>query len=127
MSAHSAISLPPPTHQPCTCAITGFGLRHSDMNRGTQPIDCDVAMMRSRPASHSPSVAMSSFQCVNPPAKLKPAQNERPAPCRRITFTARSRIDCVTASSSSSSIGGTIVLRSSGRSSVMTAVASCTA
>ena len=26
-SAHSAMSLPPPTHQPCTCAITGFGMR----------------------------------------------------------------------------------------------------
>ena len=42
MSAQSAISLPPPTHQPCTWAITGFGLRHSDMKRGTQPVACEV-------------------------------------------------------------------------------------
>ena len=80
MSAQSAISLPPPTHQPCTWAITGFGLRHSDMKRGTQPVACEVTMIRSRPASHSPSVEMSSSQYAKPSAKLKPAQKERPAP-----------------------------------------------
>ncbi len=36
-SAHSAMSLPPPTHQPCTWAITGFGARHRLMNFGTAP------------------------------------------------------------------------------------------
>ena len=31
-SAQSAKSLPPPTHQPCTCAITGLGERQTLMN-----------------------------------------------------------------------------------------------
>ena len=30
-SLQSARSVPPPTHQPCTCAITGFGLSQIDM------------------------------------------------------------------------------------------------
>ena len=30
-SEHSAKSVPPPTQNPCTCAITGLGERHSDM------------------------------------------------------------------------------------------------
>ncbi len=36
-SAQSAKSLPPPTHQPCTWAITGLGERHTLMNLGTGP------------------------------------------------------------------------------------------
>ena len=36
-SAHRAKSLPPPTHQPCTWAITGLCERHTLMNRGTAP------------------------------------------------------------------------------------------
>jgi len=32
MSEHSAISEPPATAKPCTLAMTGRWLRHSDMN-----------------------------------------------------------------------------------------------
>ena len=34
-SEQSAKSVPPPTQKPCTCAITGFGERHSDMYEST--------------------------------------------------------------------------------------------
>src|SRR5262249_11735039 len=42
-SAHSAVSLPPPTHQPCTCAMTGFGARHMLMNFCVVATACAVA------------------------------------------------------------------------------------
>ena len=32
MSADSALSLPPPTHQPCTWAMTGLRDRHIEKN-----------------------------------------------------------------------------------------------
>ena len=41
-SAHSAMSLPPPTHQPWTWAITGFGERQMLMNLGTAPAAGEV-------------------------------------------------------------------------------------
>jgi NAD(P)-dependent dehydrogenase (short-subunit alcohol dehydrogenase family) len=86
-SAHSAMSLPPPTHQPCTSAITGLGERQIDMNLGIGPMLGALAITKSLPGSHSPSVVMPSSQWWNPPAKSKPAQNERPAPRSTITFT----------------------------------------
>ena len=61
-SAHSAMSLPPPTHQPCTWAITGFGARHRLMNFGTGPRLAVVAPMKSLPGSQRPSVVSISSQ-----------------------------------------------------------------
>ena len=123
MSAQSAISLPPPTAQPCTCAITGFGVRHRLMNLGTQPLVGEVVAMNSLPGSHFPSVVRVSSQKWKPPPKLKPPQNERPAPRSTMTLTARSSVASWTAASSSSVIGGTIVFSASGRFSVIEAMA----
>ena len=50
-SAHSAMSLPPPTHQPCTWAITGFGVRQMLMNFGIGPDAGEVAIAKSLPGS----------------------------------------------------------------------------
>ena len=122
-SAHSAMSLPPPTHQPCTWAITGLGERHIDMNFGTGPTLGAVAITKSLPGSHSPSVVSASSQWWKPPPKSKPAQNARPAPRSTITFTLSSATARCTAASSSSGMGGTIVLRRSGRLSVTVATA----
>ncbi len=122
-SAHSAMSLPPPTHQPCTCAITGLGERQMLMNLGIGPRLGAFATMKSLPGSHSPSVVSPSSQWWKPPAKSNPAQNERPAPRSTITFTASSATALCTAASSSSGIGGTIVLSRSGRLSVTVATA----
>ena len=36
-SAHSAMSLPPPTHQPWTWAMTGLGVRHMLMKLWVGP------------------------------------------------------------------------------------------
>ena len=91
-SAQRAMSLPPPTHQPCTWAITGFGERQILMNLGTGPTDGAVAITKSFPGSHSPSVVRPSSQWWKPPAKSNPAQKARPAPRRTITFTAASAI-----------------------------------
>ena len=60
-SAQSARSLPPPTHQPCTWAITGFGERQMLMNLRIGP-RLDVDMAKSLPGSHSPSVVIPSSQ-----------------------------------------------------------------
>ena len=54
-SAHSAVSLPPPRHQPWTWAMTGFGDRHMDMNFCVGEIWGAVANIQSLPASHCPS------------------------------------------------------------------------
>ncbi len=62
MSAHSAVSLPPPTHQPCTWAITGFGARHMLMNFWVGAMASAVAKTKSLPGSHLPSVFMFSSQ-----------------------------------------------------------------
>ena len=126
ISAQSAISLPPPTAQPCTCAITGFGVRHRLMNLGTQPLVGEVVAMNSLPGSHFPSVVRVSSQKWKPPPKLKPPQNERPAPRSTITLTAWSSVASWTAASSSSVIGGTIVFSASGRFSVIEAIAPST-
>jgi hypothetical protein len=120
------MSLPPPTHQPCTWAITGFGEFQIDMNFGTGPVAAAVPHMKSLPGSHCPSVVSRSSQWWKPPPKSKPAQNDRPAPRRTITFTASARTARVTAASISSGIGGTIVLSVSGRFSVMVAIAPST-
>ena len=56
------MSVPPPTHQPCTCAITGLGERHRLMNFGTGPSACEVAIAKSLPGSHAPSVVSDSSQ-----------------------------------------------------------------
>ena len=124
-SAHSARSLPPPTHQPWTWAIVGLGARHRLMNRGTGPSG-DVAPAKSLPGSHSPSVVIPASQWWNPPPKSNPAQNARPAPRRTITLTSGSALARWTDASISSGIGGTIVLRRSGRFSVIVATASAT-
>ncbi len=60
-SAHSARSLPPPTHQPWTWAMTGLGERHRLMNRGTTPTS-EAARAKSLPGSHAPSVVSDSSQ-----------------------------------------------------------------
>ena len=68
-SAQSAKSLPPPTHQPWTCAITGFGERQTLMSFWVGEIAGAVANAKSLPASHSPSVAIMSSQASKPPPK----------------------------------------------------------
>ena len=60
-SAHSAMSLPPPTHQPWTWAITGFGERHVLMKRSVGPANAPVPT-KSLPGSHSPSVVRTGSQ-----------------------------------------------------------------
>ena len=62
-SEQSAKSVPPPTQKPCTCAITGFGERHSDMyvptyatspgSRGSGPTGSAPFSIRSAPQSMS--------------------------------------------------------------------------
>ena len=66
-SAHRAKSLPPPTHQPCTCAITGLGTRHMLMKRWVGPKL--LLLMKSLPGSQLPSVVMCSSQWWKPPEK----------------------------------------------------------
>ena len=61
-SAQSAKSLPPPTHQPCTCAITGLGERHTLMNFWVGASSGAVAKAKSLPGSHAPSVVIMSSQ-----------------------------------------------------------------
>ena len=61
-SAQSAMSLPPPTHQPCTWAITGLGARQMLMNFGIGPKFGAVAITKSLPGSHAPSVVSPSSQ-----------------------------------------------------------------
>ena len=56
------MSLPPPTHQPCTWTITGFGARHRLMNFGTGAGLAVVAPMKSLPGSQRPSVVSISSQ-----------------------------------------------------------------
>ena len=121
MSPHSARSLPPPTHQPCTCTTTGFSVRHRLMNFGMGPVAGWLDHLKSLPGSQRPSVSIHSDQCSNPPPKSKPPQNERPAPRRTMTFTSSSRVASSTAASSSSGIGGTMVFRRSGRLRVIVA------
>ena len=61
-SAQSAKSLPPPTHQPWTCAITGFGERQTLMNFCVGARLGAVAPTKSLPGSHAPSVFIHSSQ-----------------------------------------------------------------
>ncbi len=68
-SAHSAKSLPPPTHQPCTWAMTGFGQRQMLANFCVGESAGAVAITKSLPGSHFPSVVMASPQCSKPPPK----------------------------------------------------------
>ena len=68
-SAQSAKSLPPPTHHPCTCAITGFGARHTHMSFWVGALCGAVANAKSLPASHSPPVVIWSSQARKPPPK----------------------------------------------------------
>ena len=68
-SAQSAKSLPPPTHQPCTWAITGLGERQTLISFCVGESSGAVANAKSLPASHSPSVAISSSQASKPPPK----------------------------------------------------------
>ena len=48
-SAQSAKSLPPPTHQPCTWAMTGFGERQTLMNFWVGASSGAVASAKSLP------------------------------------------------------------------------------
>lgn len=74
-----------------------------------------VAMTKSLPGSHRPSVVRPSSRWWKPPPKSNPPQNDRPAPRRTITSTAASRTAVSTACSTSSGIGGTIMFNQSGR------------
>jgi hypothetical protein len=65
-SAQRAVSLPPPTHQPCTWAITGFGDRQMLMNLSVGAVAGDIAMAKSLPGSHSPPVVRPSSQWWKP-------------------------------------------------------------
>ena len=68
-SAHSAKSLPPPRHQPCTCAITGLGERQMLMSFCVGATSGDVAIAKSLPASHAPSVVSWESQWWKPSPK----------------------------------------------------------
>ena len=97
MSAHSAMSEPPPTHQPCTCAMTGLGLLQMLMKSGTGARNGLVVPIMSLPGSQRPSV--SSSPRYSPPSREKsnPAQNARPAPRKMMTRTSGSRLAAATA------------------------------
>lgn len=69
MSAHKAISLPPPTHQPCTWAMTGLGVRHIAMNCWVGDSAGAVAKTKSLPGSQAPSVVIPLSQWWKPPPK----------------------------------------------------------
>ena len=68
-SAHRAKSDPPPTHQPWTWAITGFGERHTLMNFWVGASAGAVAPMKSLPGSQRPSVVIPASQWWKPPPK----------------------------------------------------------
>ena len=68
-SAESAKSLPPPTHQPCTWAITGFGQRQTLSSFWVGESSGAVAITKSLPGSQRPSVSSASPQCLKPPPK----------------------------------------------------------
>jgi len=68
-SQQSAKSLPPPTHHPCTCAITGLGARHTLMNFCVGDSSGAVASAKSLPGSQAPSVVIHSSQWWNPTPK----------------------------------------------------------
>ena len=68
-SAHRAKSLPPPTHQPCTWAITGFGVRQTLMSCWVGATWGAVAPTKSLPGSQRPSVSIASAQWRKPPPK----------------------------------------------------------
>jgi hypothetical protein len=68
-SAQSAKSLPPPRHQPCTCAITGFGQCQMVASFLVGESCGAVAITKSLPGSQRPSVSIASLHCLNPPPK----------------------------------------------------------
>ena len=68
-SAQSAKSLPPPTHQPCTWAITGLGARQTLMNFWVGAISGAVASAKSFPGSQRPSLVIQSSQWWKPSPK----------------------------------------------------------
>ncbi len=68
-SAQSAKSLPPPTHQPCTCAITGLGERQTLISFCVGASAGAVAKTKSLPGSQRPSVVSCSSQWWKPPPK----------------------------------------------------------
>ena len=70
-SAESAKSLPPPTHQPCTWAITGLGVRQIDSSFWVGASCGAVAIAKSLPGSQRPSVIIASPQCWKPPPKCR--------------------------------------------------------
>ena len=61
-SALKAKSLPPPTHQPCTWAITGLCVRQTLRNFWFGDVLGVVTIAKSLPGSHSPSVSRPSPQ-----------------------------------------------------------------
>ena len=68
-SAHSAKSLPPPTHQPWTWAITGLQVRQMLISFCVGDSCGAVAIAKSLPGSHLPSVVMNSSQWRKPPPR----------------------------------------------------------
>ncbi len=68
-SAQRAKSLPPPRHQPCTWAITGLGERQMLISFWVGAISGDVAIAKSLPASHAPSVVICASQWWKPSPK----------------------------------------------------------
>ena len=124
-SAHSAMSLPPPTHQPWTWAITGLGERHRLMNRGTAPRLCEVAAAKSLPGSHAPSVVSALVPVMKAVAEVEARAERAPGAAQddhldlRIGDRARPPPP-----RAPRGIGGTIVFRRSGRFSVIVAIAS---
>ena len=69
MSAPSAKSLPPPTHQPCTWAITGLGARQMLNSFCVGEAVGAVAITKSLPGSQRPSVLSASSQWWKPSPK----------------------------------------------------------
>jgi len=83
-----------------------------------------VAWVKSLPASHSPLVLCVSCHSWKSLPKLKPAQNDRPAPRNTMTLTAGSCAAAFSAASISSGMAGMIVFNSAGRFRVIVAIAS---
>ena len=126
-SAQSAKSLPPPTHQPWTWAITGFGERQTLMNfwvgASAGAVAHDEVLARVPLAVGGqplvPVVEAAAEVVAGAEGAAGAAQDDHLH--RRRRATARS-----TAASTSSGIGGTIVFSDSGRLSVIVATPSAT-
>ena len=114
-SAQSAKSLPPPTHQPCTWAITGFGERQTLMNFCVGATSGAVAHAKSLPGSQRAVGGDPLVPVVEAAAEVVAGAERAPGAAQHDHLHRRRRATAApTAASTSSGIGGTIVLSSLG-------------